>query len=144
MTVVIAIPVFRVGCKVGIDRGRAWSVIDEVVLWMIARQSKTVAELSSQADLPHQLIIASIARLMRFRLIEVDPSGTVMAFRASSYGFKAVSGGHPLHISQRELRDASVLSLSGRLAISFQRGKHRGFCLPIDLIKSARQALKFE
>lgn len=96
MTVVIAIPVFRVGCKVGIDRGRAWSVIDEVVLWMIARQSKTVTELSHQADLPHQLIIASIARLMRFRLIEVDPSGTVMAFRASSYGFKAVSGGHPL------------------------------------------------
>ena len=96
MSVVIAIPVFRVGCKVGIDRGRAWSVIDEVVLWMIARQSKTVAELSSQADLPHQLIIASIARLMRFRLVEIDPTGTVMAFRASSYGFKAISGGHPL------------------------------------------------
>ena len=96
MTVVIAVPVFRVGCKVGIDRGRAWSVVEEVVLWAITRQSKTVADLSLETALPRQLIVASIARLMRFRLVEVTPKDGAVAFRASDYGFKAVSGGHPL------------------------------------------------
>lgn len=96
MTVVIAVPVFRVGCKVGIDRGRAWSVVEEVVLWGITRQSKTVADLSAETSLPRQIIVASIARLMRFRLVEVTPKDGTVAFRASDYGFKAVSGGHPL------------------------------------------------
>lgn len=96
MTVVIAVPVFRVGCRVGIDRGRAWSVVEEVVLWAITRQSKTVADLSRETDLPRQIIVASIARLMRFRLVEVTPKDGTVAFRASDYGFKSVSGGHPL------------------------------------------------
>lgn len=96
MSVLIAVPVFRVGCKVGIDRGRAWSVIDEVVLWAITRQSKSIASLAQEADLPHQLIIASIARLMRFRLVEVSVVGNGVSFRASDHGFKAVSSGEPL------------------------------------------------
>lgn len=96
MTVAIAVPVFRVGCKVGIDRGRAWSVVEEVVLWAITRQSKTIEDLSAETDLPRQMIVASIARLMRFRLVEVTPKNGAVAFRASDYGFKAISGGHPL------------------------------------------------
>jgi cardiolipin synthase A/B len=96
MSVLIAVPVFRVGCKVGIDRGRAWSVIDEVILWAITRQSKSIASLAKEADLPHQLIIASIARLMRFRLVEVSAIDNGVTFRASDYGFKAVSSGEPL------------------------------------------------
>ena len=96
MTVLIAVPVFRVGCKVGIDRGRAWSIIDEVVLWAITRQSKSIAALAAEADLPRQIVVASIARLMRFRLVEVTPSENGVAFRASDYGFKAVSSGNPL------------------------------------------------
>jgi hypothetical protein len=68
MSVLIAIPVFRVACKVGIDRGRAWSVVDELVLWAITRQSKSIDALAEAADLPPQIVVASIARLMRFRL----------------------------------------------------------------------------
>jgi hypothetical protein len=71
-------------------------VVEEVVLWAITRQSKTVADLSLETDLPRQIIVASIARLMRFRLVEVTPKDGTVAFRASDYGFKAVSGGHPL------------------------------------------------
>lgn len=96
MTVLIAIPVFRVGCKVGIDRGRAWSVIDEVVLWAIARQSKSIADLAADAELPRQIIVASIARLMRFRLVEVTTESGGVAFQASDFGFQSVSSGNPL------------------------------------------------
>ncbi|AFK54013.1 phosphatidylserine synthase [Tistrella mobilis] len=96
MSVLIAIPVFRVACKVGIDRGRAWSVIDELVLWAITRQSKSIAALAAAADLPPQIIVASIARLMRFRLVEVTVGEGTVAFRASPFGFKSVSSGNPL------------------------------------------------
>jgi len=96
MSVLIAVPVIRVGCKVGIDRGRMWSVIDEIVLWAIVRQPKSIASLAAAADLPHQIIIASVARLMRFRLVEVTLNGDDVAFRASDYGFRTVSSGEPL------------------------------------------------
>jgi len=63
------------------------------MLWGITRQSKTVSDLSRETNLPRQLIIA---RLMRFRLIEVTPQDEAVAFRASEYGFEAVSSGNPL------------------------------------------------
>lgn len=96
MSALIAVPVFRIGCKVGIDRGRAWSVIDEVILWAITRQSKTITSLSADADLPHQVVVAAIARLMRFRLVEVTINDAGAAFRSSQYGFKVISSGEPL------------------------------------------------
>ncbi|WP_430913433.1 phosphatidylserine synthase [Methylobacterium sp. sgz302541] len=103
MSVLIAIPVFRVGCKVGIDRGRAWSVIDELVLWALTRQSKSIAALAADADLPPQIVVASIARLMRFRLVEVSLSESSVAFRASAYGLTAVSSGNPLPFYPKRL-----------------------------------------
>ncbi len=96
MSLLIAIPVFRISCKVGIDRGRAWSVIDETVLWAVTRQSRSIASLAEEADLPRQVITASIARLMRFRLVEVVVMEGGVAFRASPYGFNAISSGEAL------------------------------------------------
>lgn len=96
MSVLIAVPVFRINCKVGVDRGRAWSVIDELVLWAIARESKSLATLARQADLPRQIIVASVARLMRFRLVEVTLHTGEVAFRASKYGFQVISSGNQL------------------------------------------------
>jgi hypothetical protein len=106
MTVLIAIPVFRVSCKVAVDKGRGWSVIEELVLWSTARQSKTISVVAEETGLPHQIIVAAIARLMRFRLIEVSVSGGGATFRASSFGFKAISSGillpfYPTRISKR-------------------------------------------
>lgn len=96
MTVLIAIPVFRVFCGVGVDKGRGWSVIEELVLWSTARQSKSIRALSNDSGLPSQIVIAAIARLMRFRLVEVALTSNGAEFRASEYGFKAISGGNPL------------------------------------------------
>lgn len=123
MTVLIAIPVFRIGCKVGIDRGRAWSVIDELVLWSITRQSKSVGALAEEANLPHQIIVASIARLMRFRLVEVAFTGGGVAFRASDYGFKSVSSGDPFPSFRNAFPGGSVSLSSGRPAISSLPGR---------------------
>ncbi|MBY0297249.1 MAG: phosphatidylserine synthase [Methylobacterium sp.] len=75
---------------------RAWSIIDELVLWALTRQAKSISSLATEADLPPQIIVTSVARLMRFRLVEVSLSESSVAFRASAYGLKAVNSGNPL------------------------------------------------
>jgi hypothetical protein len=52
MTVTVAIPVYRVSCKVGIDKGRRWSVIEELLLWALSGSGKTLGELSIESKLP--------------------------------------------------------------------------------------------
>ena len=63
----------------------------------MTRQSKTIVALVSETGLPRQMIIAAIHRLMRFRLVEVA-LGEGASFRASGYGFKAISSGKPLPV----------------------------------------------
>jgi cardiolipin synthase A/B len=98
MTVLIAIPVYRISCRVGIDKGRGWSVMEEILLWSMTRQSKSIQALVDETRLPRQIVVAAIARLMRFRLVEVAMIDGSAAFRASDYGFKAVSSGNPLPV----------------------------------------------
>lgn len=92
----IAVPVFRVSCRVGIDKGRAWSVLDELVLWDLTRQARTIAALATECNLPRQLVVASIARLMRFRLIEAVVRGASVSFRTSQIGCEIVASGEVL------------------------------------------------
>lgn len=96
MTMLIAVPVYKVACKVVIDKARPWSVVDEVILWSIAREAKTIDALASDSNLPFRVIVASIARMMRFRLVEITITSGVAAFRASDYGFRIVSSGETL------------------------------------------------
>lgn len=98
MSVLITIPVFRISCRVGIDKGRGWSVMEELLLWSMARESKSIDALVYESRLPRQIVVAAIARLMRFRLVEVALSEGGAAFRASAYGLNAVGSGKPLPV----------------------------------------------
>jgi hypothetical protein len=98
MSVLIAIPVYRISCRVGIDKGRGWSVMEELLLWSMTRQSKSIQALVDETRLPRQIVVAAIARLMRFRLVEVVLTDGGAAFHASEYGHKAVSSGNPLPV----------------------------------------------
>ncbi|MBV9279802.1 MAG: phosphatidylserine synthase, partial [Chloroflexi bacterium] len=107
---IIALPAFRVSCNVGIDRGRAWSIVDEVILWALAQKSRTIAQLASESQLPRQLVVASIARLMRFRLLELTVQANGAAFRPSAYGKEIVSSGRPLpFFPKRETKRVSFV-----------------------------------
>ena len=103
MSVIIAIPIYRIRCRVGIAKGRGWSIVEELVLWSMTRQSKSVSALVEETKLPRQIVIASIARLMRFRLVEVNV-GAGATFRASDFGFKAVSSGNPLPVYPKKYK----------------------------------------
>ena len=106
----IAIPAFRLSCKVGIDKGRAWSVVDELILWATALKPRSIAQLSTESNLQRQLVVASIARLMRFRLIELTVRNNSAAFQASAYGEDVVKSGRPLpFFPKRELRRVSFV-----------------------------------
>lgn len=82
----IAIPVYHFSCTVGIDKGRAWSVADEILLWAVHRSPRTIGELAIASNLPRSLVVASIARMMRFRLVEVSLLSAGAAIRATELG----------------------------------------------------------
>lgn len=92
----IAIPAFRLSSKVIINKGRAWSVFDEVILWALSRRPLSIATLAREANLPRQLVVASLARMMRFRLVELEVSARDALFRASAYGMETVEGGRSM------------------------------------------------
>ena len=96
MTTVVAIPIIRVNCKVWLDKGRPWSVFDELFLWSLSRRPRSLVELAQDAGLPRQVVVASIARLMRFRLVEVTLADDGAAFKTSDLGFRLMSSGNQL------------------------------------------------
>lgn len=96
MTTVVAIPIIRVNCKVWLDKGRPWSIFDELLLWSLSRRPWSLVELARDAGLPRQVVVASIARLMRFRLVEVTLTDDGAAFKTSDLGFRLMSSGNQL------------------------------------------------
>lgn len=91
----IAIPVFHLSCKVGIDKGRAWSVVEELLLWAVAESPRTIDELVASSSLPRTLVVASLARMMRFRLVEISVTAGSARFGASSVGTALATGTLP-------------------------------------------------
>lgn len=106
----IAIPAFRLSCKVSIDKGRAWSIVDELMLWATARQPLSIAHLARDSNLPRQIVVASLARLMRFRLIELSVRANGAVFQASKFGQEIVESGRPLpFFPKRDIRRVSFV-----------------------------------
>lgn len=92
----IAIPVFRLSCSVTIDKGRAWSVVEESILWTVSQKSSGVSDLVTQSGLKKQVVVSALSRLMRFRLVELSIKDGAAIFVASDYGHDAIKGGKPL------------------------------------------------
>ncbi|MBY5827674.1 phosphatidylserine synthase [Rhizobium leguminosarum] len=96
MIMLIAIPIFRMSCRVTIDKGRAWSVVEEAILWAVSQNSLSVTDLVTVSGLKRQVIVAALSRLMRFRLIELNVTRGAAKFVASDYGRDAIFGGKAL------------------------------------------------
>lgn len=98
MSVLIAIPVARFSCRVIIETSRAWSVVDEALLLAITRRPATMRALAESLSLPYQVVVASLSRLMRFRLVEVALTDEGSAFQLSPFGQRSVTSGNPLPV----------------------------------------------
>jgi len=105
--VIIAVPMSVIHCRAWIDHSRSWSIIDETILLALAlnRGGNTVGAIVLSSGLPHQVVVASLARLMRFRLVEISIIAGTAAFVASSLGSSLALGGRPLpHFPQEVLQ----------------------------------------
>lgn len=98
MNVWIAVPIARLSCRVIIETSRAWSVVDEAILLAITSRALSLSELSDSLRVAHQVVVASLARLMRFRLVEVALTEQGSAFQLSDFGRRSVTGGNPLPV----------------------------------------------
>jgi len=96
VSTLVCIPVYRVKCQVLVDEGRAWTPVEELILWAISRQPLSIAELVSEANLSHQIVVSAVSRLMRFRFAKVTVVNGAHKFAASAFGAKAVSSGEEL------------------------------------------------
>ena len=127
MSVLVCLPIYRVSCRVWIDKGRTWSVVDELLLWALTTQSTTLAKLVEDSGLPHQLVVTAVARLMRFRLVEGEVRDQTH-LRVSDFGRQLITSGQPLpYYPKRYSRGASFVTerVTGQL---FSRAGVR--CLP--------------
>ncbi len=96
MSALVCIPVHRVKCQVLVDEGRAWTPVEELILWGISRKPLSIAELANEAGLSHQIVVAAVSRLMRFRLAKLAVVEGAHKFAASASGAKAVASGDSL------------------------------------------------
>ena len=103
MSVQVAIPVYRVRCRVWTDESREWSFVHEALMLALAQVPSTMEKLSHEHSLPKQVVVAAMARLMQHRLVEVVLTDDAVAFRASDVGLEMVRNGRPLPRFPREV-----------------------------------------
>jgi cardiolipin synthase A/B len=138
VSALVCIPVYRVKCQVVVEEGRAWTPVEELILWAISRRALSIAELVSEANLSHQIVVSAVSRLMRFRFAKVTVADGMHKFAASAFGTKAVKSGDPLpffpkrgevwisfvieRVSGRLLRGRDVRRVRARELERLQRG----------------------
>lgn len=118
MSKLICVPVYRVKCQVLVDEGRAWTPVEELILWAISRRPLSIAELVSESNLSHQIVVSAVSRLMRFRFAKVTVVGGVHKFAASAFGSQAVTSGEelPFYPHRNELWISFVIErVTGRV-----------------------------
>jgi cardiolipin synthase A/B len=57
MSVLVCVPVYRVKSQVLVEEGRAWTPVEELILWAISGRALSIAELVSEANLSHQIVV---------------------------------------------------------------------------------------
>ncbi len=103
-TIIVAVPMSVIHCRAWIDHSRSWSVVDEALLLALAlKKSDTVSALVALSGLQHQVVVASLARLMRFRLVEIATVAGGAAFVASVAGSALALRGDPLPQAPQEV-----------------------------------------
>jgi phospholipase D-like protein len=93
MTLVrVAIPVLRGKRRFHLNKGRAWSAVEHLVLTMLAEKAGTANMVATEAKLPRRLVLEALTRLMHASWVELTQTAEGVIFRASSKGREAAKG----------------------------------------------------
>lgn len=87
----IAIPVKWVNCSICVERGHSWTVIDEAVLWGLYKEPRSISALCSAANLNRRIIVTTLTRLMRYRLVEIEVRDSEAVFRVTPFGIASIN-----------------------------------------------------
>ena len=83
---VILLPVYRGVIQATIDKGHRWSDIEHLVLIGLAQNDYTLSDLECQSNLPSEVLLEAINRLMRAGWVEINETADRITFRATSSG----------------------------------------------------------
>jgi cardiolipin synthase len=82
----VAVPVFKGKRKFFLEKGRPWSVVEQVFLVALVAQPATVDELARDANVPRRLVLEALIRLMRAGWVELHHEARGLVFSASASG----------------------------------------------------------
>jgi cardiolipin synthase len=82
----VAVPVLKGKRKFFLEKGRPWSVVEQVFLVALVAQPATVDELARDADVPRRLVLEALIRLMRAGWVELHQEVRGVVFSASETG----------------------------------------------------------
>lgn len=86
----IALPVVKGKRRFHLDKGRAWSIVEHLLLKTLATAPATAEGLSSESNLPRRLIVEALVRLMHAGWVEFSQKADGIVFRATEAGSKVV------------------------------------------------------
>ncbi len=79
-------PVFRAAISYAVTLGRRWSLLDHMLLVDLTAARRSLAELSTAADLPERVVIEALINLLRAGWIEVRSEPDRAVFAATPAG----------------------------------------------------------
>jgi|SRR5208337_1635258 len=85
-TTYVVFPVLRGARRFFVENGRRWSIIEHLLLDIVATESASARRLSEQSGLPRRVIVEAFIRLMRAGWVEIISSPGVPVFKATAVG----------------------------------------------------------
>jgi cardiolipin synthase A/B len=82
----VIFPVLRGTRRFFIEKGRRWSVIEHLLLDIVARTPSSTTRLSEKSGLPRRVIVEAFIRLMRAGWVEIVGTADGPVFKATAVG----------------------------------------------------------
>lgn len=108
-TLNFAIPVIKSKAKFIVDKGHPWSAIEHLLLYSLSKQSWSIAELASHANLPRRVVMEATIRLMRAGWVELEQSKSGTFFKTTIFGEVALDSLELPTILERKNRPTNFI-----------------------------------
>ena len=85
----VVVPFLQGKRRFHLTKGRSWSVVEHLILTAVVAESSTVDHLSQLANLPRQIVIESLLRLMHAGWIQISQTSDGILFHSTVQGQEA-------------------------------------------------------
>ncbi|NLS69335.1 hypothetical protein E3H11_10465 [Bradyrhizobium brasilense] len=117
MRTLVYLPIYKVRADYMVRQGRAWSALEQMVLWKLANERANSVTLAELAGVPLRLIVECVIELIRAGWVTIHTGGDGVSFEGTDAGRK-VSQMNRLPENIRRLRRSTALCMD-RLSGTF-------------------------